>query len=146
MKLSEFNNQLSQLDKISFTLPDGTLVPSHFHVTEVGKVVKHFIDCGGKERLETVVSFQLWEATDYDHRLHPEKLQQIIELSQSRLGLPDVAGTIGKFGIDFNGDHFVLTNKLTDCLAKDSCGIPQEKPKVKLSEVQNSCAPGSGCC
>jgi hypothetical protein len=153
MKLSEFNNQLSQLDKISFALPDGTLVPSHFHVTEVGKVVKHFIDCGGKERLETVVSFQLWEANDYDHRLHPEKLQQIIELSQSRLGLPDVeieveyqAGTIGKFGIDFNGDHFVLTNKLTDCLAKDSCGIPQEKPKVKLSEVQNSCAPGSGCC
>jgi hypothetical protein len=153
MKLSEFNNQLSQLDKISFALPDGTLVPSHFHVTEVGKVVKHFIDCGGKERLETVVSFQLWEANDYDHRLHPEKLEQIIELSQSRLGLPDVeieveyqAGTIGKFGIDFNGDHFVLTNKLTDCLAKDSCGIPQEKPKVKLSEVQNSCAPGSGCC
>ncbi|MFT4838301.1 MAG: hypothetical protein ACJAWA_000734 [Nonlabens sp.] len=153
MKLSEFNNQLSQLDKISFTLPDGTLVPSHFHVTEVGKIVKHFIDCGGKERLETLVSFQLWKANDYDHRLHPEKLQQIIELSQSRLGLPDVeieveyqAGTIGKFGIDFNGDHFVLTNKLTDCLAKDSCGIPQEKPKVKLSEVQNSCAPGSGCC
>jgi hypothetical protein len=153
MKLSEFNNQLSQLDKISFALPDGTLVPSHFHVTEVGKIVKHFIDCGGKERLETLVSFQLWKANDYDHRLHPEKLQQIIELSQSRLGLPDVeieveyqAGTIGKFGIDFNGDHFVLTNKLTDCLAKDSCGIPQEKPKVKLSEVQNSCAPGSGCC
>jgi hypothetical protein len=153
MKLSEFKHQLSQLDKIAFALPDGTLVPSHFHVTEVGKVVKHFIDCGGKERLETVVNFQLWEANDYDHRLHPEKLQQIIELSQSQLGLPDVeieveyqAGTIGKFGIGFNGDHFVLTNKLTDCLAKDSCGVPQEKQQVKLSEVQNSCAPGSGCC
>ncbi|MEP0674145.1 MAG: DUF6428 family protein, partial [Nonlabens ulvanivorans] len=80
----------------------------------------------------------------------------IIELSQDKLGLPDVeieveyqAGTIGKFGIDYNGEHFLLTNKLTDCLAKDSCGIPPEqlkKPKVQLSEAQNTCAPGSGCC
>jgi len=153
MKLSQFKNQLSQLDQIAFSLPDGSLVPSHFHVTEVGKVVKHFIDCGGTERLETVVNFQLWEANDYDHRLHPEKLVSIIELSESKLGLPDAeieveyqAGTIGKFGIDFNGTQFVLTNKMTDCLAQDACGIPQEKPKVKISEIQNSCAPGSGCC
>jgi superfamily II helicase len=155
MKLSQFKNQLSQLGKIAFELPDGTLVPSHFHVTEVGKVIKHFIDCGGKERLETVVNFQLWEANDYDHRLHPEKLASIIDLSKEKLGLPDAeieveyqAGTIGKFGIDFNGKNFVLTNKLTNCLAPDSCGIPQEKLKIKLSDVpaQNSCAPGSGCC
>lgn len=153
MKLSQFKSQLSQLDQIAFTLPNGTLVPSHFHVTEVGKVVKHFIDCGGTERLETVVNFQLWEANDYNHRLHPEKLVSIIELSESKLGLPDAeieveyqAGTIGKFGIDFNGASFVLTNKMTDCLALDACGIPQEKPKVKMSEIQNSCAPGSGCC
>lgn len=157
MKLSQFKYQLSQQDTIAFQLPDGSLVPPHFHVTEVGKVVKHFIDCGGTERLETVVNFQLWEAADYDHRLHPEKLVSIIELSQNKLGLPDVAieveyqsGTIGKFGLDFNGTHFLLTNKLTDCLAQDSCGIPQEqlkaKPRVKLSEIQNSCAPGSGCC
>ncbi len=155
MKLSEFKNQLNQLDQIAFELPDGTLVPAHFHVTEVGKVIKHFIDCGGKERLETVVNFQLWEANDYDHRLHPEKLSAIIELSKERLGLPDAeieveyqAGTIGKFGIDFNGKNFVLTNKLTNCLAPDSCGIPKEKLKIKLSDVpaQNSCAPGSGCC
>lgn len=153
MKLSQFIQQLSQLDHITFTLPGGALVPSHFHVTEVGKVVKHFIDCGGTERLETAVNFQLWEANDYDHKLHPKKLQEIIELSQSRLGLPDVeieveyqGTTIEKFGVDFNGEHFVLTNKLTDCLAKESCGIPQEKPRVKISEIQNSCTPGSGCC
>lgn len=153
MKLSQFKNQLSQLETVAFELPDGSLVPSHFHVTEVGKVVKHFIDCGGTERLETVVNFQLWEANDYDHRLHPEKLQNIIELSQEKLGLPDVeieveyqSATIGKYGIDFNGTHFLLTSKMTDCLAKDKCGIPQEKPRVKLSNIQNSCAPGSGCC
>lgn len=153
MKLSQFKNHLSQLDTIAFELPDGALVPAHFHVTEVGKILKHFIDCGGTERLETVINFQLWEANDYDHRIHPDKLQQILNLSESKLGLPDVeieveyqAGTIGKYNLDFNGTHFMLTNKMTDCLAQDTCGIPQEKPKMKLSEIQNTCAPGSGCC
>jgi hypothetical protein len=155
MKLSQFTKILTAQEQISFQLPSGDLVPAHFHVTEVGKVIKHFIDCGGKERLETAVSFQLWEANDYDHRLHPEKLIQIIELSQSKLGLPDAeieveyqADTIGKYGIDFNGTSFILTHKTTDCLAQDACGIPQEKIKVNVSEVssQNSCAPGSGCC
>lgn len=153
MKLSEFTNQLSQLEQIVFELPDGTLVPSHFHVTEVGKVVKHFIDCGGTERLETKVNFQLWEADDYDHRIHPDKLSNIIALSQSKLGLPDVdieveyqASTIGKYGIDFNGTHFLLTSTVTDCLAKDKCGIPEQKQRIKISEINTSCAPNSGCC
>ena len=82
MKLSEIKNILNNLKTISFQLPDGELVPNHFHVTEVGKVTKHFIDCGGTVRNEEVVNFQLWEADDYDHRLHPEKLVHIIELSE----------------------------------------------------------------
>jgi hypothetical protein len=155
MRLSQFTKILTAQEQISFQLPSGDLVPAHFHVTEVGKVIKHFIDCGGKERLETAVNFQLWEANDLDHRLHPEKLIQIIELSQSKLGLPDAeieveyqADTIGKYGIDFNGTSFILTHKTTDCLAQDACGITQGKIKVNVSEVssQNSCAPGSGCC
>ena len=155
MKLSEIKNALKDLSVIAFQLPNGQLVPSHFHVTEVGKVSKHFIDCGGTVRKEDVVNFQLWEANDYDHRLHPEKLIHIIELSEKIIGMEDLeieveyqAETIGKFGLDFDGKNFLLTTKQTDCLAKDQCGIPTEKPKMKLSEIQatNSCAPGSGCC
>ena len=155
MKLSQIKKQLTQLDRIAFQLPNGDLVPSHFHVTEVGKIAKHFIDCGGTLRNEEVANFQLWNADDYDHRLHPEKLLNIIELSEKVLGIEDLeieveyqAETIGKFGLDFDGKNFLLTTKKTDCLAKDQCGIPTEKPKMKLSEIQaaNSCAPGSGCC
>ncbi len=76
MKLSEVKNKLNHLDKIFFQLPNGELVPSHFHVTEVGKVSKHFIDCGGTVRDEEVVNFQLWNANDYDHRLHPENFRR----------------------------------------------------------------------
>lgn len=155
MKLSEVKNILNQVEKISFKLPNGEFVPSHFHVTEVGNIQKNFIDCGGTIRDEAVVSFQLWSSFDYDHRLHPQKLKDIIELSERALNIEDneveveyQGDTIGKFGLDFDGNSFILTTKKTDCLAKDNCGIPEEKPKVKLSELQSTscCSPDSGCC
>ncbi len=158
MKLSEIKQKLKELDNIAFQLPDGSLVPNHFHVTEVGKVTKHFIDCGGTVRKEEVVNFQLWEANDYDHRLHPEKLVHIIELSEKILDIADnleieveyQGVTIGKYGLDFDGKNFLLTTTLTDCLAKDECGIHNDKAKLGMAELQkdnvNTCAPGSGCC
>ena len=155
MKLSEVKSKLKELDTIAFQLPNGELVPNHFHVTEIGKISKHFIDCGGTVRNEEVANFQLWNANDYDHRLHPEKLVNIIELSQKVLELGDLeieveyqAETIGKFGLDFDGKNFLLTTKQTDCLAKDNCGIPAEKLNVKLGDMQKSvsCSPNSGCC
>lgn len=155
MKLSEVKSALKELETIGFELPNGELVASHFHVTEVGKITKHFIDCGGVERKEEVVNFQLWNANDYDHRLHPEKLLNIIELSEKTLNITDSeieveyqAETIGKFGLEFNGKNFLLTNKQTDCLAKDACGIPVAKQKIEILDIPavNSCAPGGGCC
>ncbi|MBO0341170.1 MAG: DUF6428 family protein [Bacteroidota bacterium] len=154
MKLEEIKSALAQLDTIAFQLPNGDLVPNHFHVTEVGKITKHFIDCGGTVRHEEVVNFQLWNANDYDHRLHPEKLVHIIELSQKTLDIGNLeveveyqGQTIEKFALDFDGTNFLLTTKQTDCLARDKCGVPAEKPKVKLSELQDSgCVPGNGCC
>ncbi len=155
MKLSQVKEKLTQLDYIAFQLPNGELVPNHFHVTEVGKVTKHFIDCGGTIRKEVVANFQLWNANDFDHRLHPEKLLNIIELSEKLLDIEDLeieveyqGQTIEKFGIDFNGSNFLLTTKQTDCLAKDQCGIPKEKPKVKMSELNDEpcCSPDGNCC
>ena len=158
MKLSEIKNYLKKSETIAFQLPNGELVPNHFHVTEVGKVSKNFIDCGGTIRNEEVANFQLWEADDYDHRLHPEKLVHIIELSEEKLQIPDLEieveyqmkETIGKFDLDFDGTNFLLVPKLTDCLAKDKCGIPEEKPKVKFGEWKTKetscCAPNTDCC
>jgi hypothetical protein len=155
MKLSEIKNYLNKLEKIAFQLPDGSLVPKHFHVTEVGKVTKHFIDCGGTIRNEEVVNFQLWEAADYDHRLHPEKLIHIIELSEKTLHIGDLeieveyqGKTIEKYDVGFDGTTFLLETKQTDCLAKDKCNVPEPKRKVVVEKLQatNSCAPNSGCC
>lgn len=157
MKLSEFKQKLSSIQELNFLLPDGAMVPQHFHVTEVGQVLKHFIDCGGTIRNEKTVNFQLWEANDFDHRLAPQKLMNIIHLSERELNIEDAeieveyqADTIGKYGLDFNGQDFLLTSKQTNCLASDKCGIPPEKLKINLKELQpkNSgcCTPGGGCC
>ncbi len=156
MKLSEIKKELSSLENVAFVLPNGVYVPEHFHVTEVGMITKNFIDCGGKVRNETVVNFQLWDANDFEHRLKPKKLLNIIALSEQILGIEDYevevefqAETIGKYDIGFNGVAFTLLNKQTACLAEDQCGIPVEKQKINLSEVlsqTNSCTPGGGCC
>jgi hypothetical protein len=157
MKLSEIKTKLAELNSVDFELQNGTKVPDHFHVTEVGVVHKHFIDCGGTIRNEKMANFQLWNANDTDHRLKPQKLLNIIELSETKLGLEDLEieveyqmETIGKYGLEFNGKSFVLIPKFTDCIASDSCGIPQEKKKVRLSEIpvnnNSCCSPDSNCC
>jgi Family of unknown function (DUF6428) len=156
MKLSEIKNYLKTAENVSFKLPDGTFVPEHFHVTEVGLITKNFIDCGGTVRKETKVNFQLWEANDFEHRLKPQKLLTIIELSEKVLNIGDEeieveyqSQTIGKYGLDYDGKDFILTNKMTDCLAQDQCGIPTEKLKTKIGEWKEKtscCTPNSSCC
>jgi len=161
MKLSKIKEILPTLDNVEFQLENGTFVPEHFHVTEVGQITRNFIDCGGVIRSEKVVNFQLWNANDFEHRLKPTKLLNIIKLSEEKLGIEDAeieveyqTETIGKYDLDFNGENFVLKNKQTACLAEDACGIPVDLPaehvgkqKVKLSELNSACCtPNSGCC
>ena len=157
MKLSEVKQILPTLENVEFQLENGAFVPEHFHVTEVGMINKNFIDCGGVIRSEKVVNFQLWNADDFEHRLKPNKLLNIIKLSEDKLGIEDFdieveyqSETIGKYDLEFNGKTFILKNKTTACLAQDACGIPSEKEKKNLIELgvnqNNSCTPGGGCC
>lgn len=156
MKLSTFKTNLNSVTSLNFILPNGTFVPSHFHVTEVGEVTKHFIDCGGTERIEKVVNFQLWEANDIDHRLAPQKLKDIILLSEKVLSIGDLdieveyqTDTISKYGLEFENGNFLLVSKQTNCLAQDKCGIPADKLKVNLGDINKpatTCTPGGGCC
>jgi hypothetical protein len=152
MKLSDIKKILPTLENVVFQLADGTAVPAHVHVTEVGQINKNFIDCGGTIRVENTVNFQLWNADDYEHRLKPDKLLHIIQLSEEKLQIGDYEieveyqrDTIGKYSLDFDGKNLVLINKTTACLALESCGIPL-KPLHVVGSTNNSCTPGSGCC
>lgn len=137
MNVSEFNDVLSQHGsaKLQFVLPNGATVPVHFHVTEVGRVDKTFIDCGGTQRAVASCLLQVWTADDADHRLVPSKLAKIMSLAAPLLQsdtLPveveygeDTASqyAVDRFESTFGTLRFVLASKRTDCLAKDKCGV-----------------------
>lgn len=154
MRLQELKSALTQVDQLRFVDSHGQVVPAHFHLTEVGRIEKHFIDCGGTMRKESKINFQLYTASDYDHRLGVQKMNSILNLSEQKLGLTDTdieveyqGETVGKYGLSFDGKSFHLLPTQTDCLAKEECGIP--KPRVKLSDLNQqsaSCTPESGCC
>ncbi len=157
MTLSEFKKHLSVVKELNFLQPNGEFVPLHFHITEVGLITKNFLDCGGDVHTDKLANLQIWVADDVHHRLEPNGLLKIIELSNKVLGNEDLeieveyqTETIGKYKIEKQGVNFVLVSKQTDCLAKIKCNIPQSKQKIKLGGLtsvnESCCTSGSGCC
>jgi hypothetical protein len=152
MRLSEIKNHLHSIENVHFQLQNGDLVPAHFHVTEIGVLSKHFIDCGGTVRTEKTANLQLWNANDYDHRLEPSKLLNIISLCEQKLMIEDLeieveyqTETIGKYGLAFENGVFILTNTKTACLASDACGVLPNNTIIEKKEAV-CCTPGGGCC
>lgn len=151
MKLSDFKKHLSVAKSVNFELPTKEMVVPHFHITEVGTITRNFIDCGGRVHHDSFVNFQIWQAEDLDHRLTPIKLLNIINKSEQIFGDMDFeveveyqTDTVGKYNLGINEENFVLIPTQTDCLAKETCGIPvlEDNQIVKA----NACAPGGGCC
>lgn len=151
MTLSEFKTALSGNSSLDFIQTDGNPVPPHFHLTEIGIVNKKFIDCGGTFRSEEKVSLQLWYSVDTEHRLTTEKLEQIVNMGQDKLGLNDQeviveyqGETLSIYGLEYKDGAFHLQQTKTDCLAADACGVSDTMIEVGASEA--SCEPGGGCC
>jgi len=153
MKLSELIAILSSAprQKIEFVLPDDRTIPSHYHLTEVARIQKDFIDCGGELRRIEFCSLQLWATFDIEHRLTTDKFLSILNKSGKVLPSQDIEAeveyedkVISQYPIEsaqiVNGKVVIqLTVKHTDCLAKDACG-------VNPAATPSSCSPGSGCC
>ena len=152
MNTAEFTALLSALgDKpVRFLLPDGGRVPDHAHITEVGRVDREFLDCGGEHRRTSFCCLQAWVADDTDHRLTAGKLAAIIARALEPLGLENLPveleyedGLISQFPVVSVGAGEVVTvhlgTKHTDCLAKEICLPPS-------AGSADCCTPGSGCC
>ncbi len=153
MKLSQFKNQLENTDQLEFVLSNGTKVPTHFHITEIGLTTKQFKDCGNTFRISKTATIQLWTSVDFYHRLEAKKVIKIIDSTESIFDGEDLdieieyqQDTVGKFGLDYKNGKFILTNTKTDCLAKSDCGFPTEKIKQNLKELTSCCTTTSSCC
>ena len=159
MNLSTFRRALAKDTNapLHVMLPDGDFVPAHFPVTEIGRVHKEFVDCGGTRRESTACVVQVWVAADIDHRLTAGKLSKIVELAAPILKDDDLAveieyeaGTISQYplgGMEVtpNGLLLMLGSKHTDCLAPDRCGIPVLASAAPTAQPKGSCGT-SGCC
>jgi hypothetical protein len=127
--------------KMHWMLPDNSFVPAHYHITEVGKVQKDFIDCGGTTRSNKACVLQVWVANDTDHRLETNKLASIMKAAGPLLQSDELPmeveyedGTISQYPIGGmevtpSGILFYLGAKHTACLAPEKCKVG-----------------GSGCC
>ena len=135
---------------VSFVLPDGGRIPDHAHITEVGRIDREFLDCGGVMRRSSFCCLQAWVADATDHRLSAGKLTAIISRALEPLGLAALPveiefedGLISQFPLVSvsAGDAVVLHlgAKHTDCLAKEIC-LPVP------GAAEGCCTPGSGCC
>lgn len=141
MRLSELKRSLAINAEahIRFRLPTGELVPAHAHVTEVARISKRFIDCGGTFREDAMCRLQTWVANDLDHRLTAGKLAKILDKAQSILGQDDIEadiehdlGYVTQFAleaIELHGSELILSLKgrNTACLAPELCCPPSSQ-------------------
>ena len=149
MNLRELKNLLRENSglPLAFVLPDGDPIPPEFHITEVGQVVKTFVDCGGSIHTTATCVLQAWTAeNDSAHRLTAGKLATILELARAVVPSDDLDIEIEYEGCRIsqypvtgslveNGTlKFTLAGKHTDCLAREACGL------------EASSRSGSGCC
>ncbi|MBK1882297.1 hypothetical protein JIN85_07720 [Luteolibacter pohnpeiensis] len=162
MILSELKSLLSSHADRAFriSLPDGSAVPVSFHVTEVGRVQKTFLDCGGKLRETVTCQLQIWVGPDFEHRLETGKMASILNLASAYL--PDESipveieyenevisqYTISSHELTDEAVVLKLANKHTECLAPELCGLPPGLPPLPGSRKSSSgsCCGPAGCC
>jgi hypothetical protein len=127
--------------RMHWMLPDRSFVAAHYHITEVGRLQKDFIDCGGTIRSTSSCLLQVWVANDVEHRLETTKLAAIMRVAGPLLQTDDLPveveyeeGVISQYpigGVELTpaGLLFHLGTKHTACLAPEKCGVD-----------------GTGCC
>lgn len=148
MTVATFKGALAAAPELPLTVlwPDGDPIEAHFHVTEVGRVQKDFVDCGGTVRRTVTCLLQTWVGEDVDHRIAAGKLLKAFAHAEPVLGAEDLpveleyeACNVIQFtvtAVEREAERLVvrLGGKHTDCLAKELC-VPSATR-----------AAGGGCC
>lgn len=131
---------------ITVIWPDDEPIEAHFHVTEVGRVQRDFVDCGGKVRQVVTCLLQAWVGDDVDHRITGGKLLKALVHAEPILRGEDLpvefeydacnVVQLKVLSAIAEKDRLVirLGKKQTDCLAKELC-VPSSRG-----------AASAGCC
>lgn len=134
---------------IRFVLPDGDCIPAHAHITEVGHVLKKFIDCGGLTGNAETVVLQTHVGEDTEHRLKSGRLAEILQLGDRVLPHDQldveveydccVVAQYPVAEVRPAGKHLdlILEQKRTQCLARE---------REKNKPAADCCTTAASCC
>jgi len=151
MTLRDLQNALkaNPLRFLRFVLPDGDYIPPHAHVTEVGHVVRDFIDCGGVTGKEEKVLLQTHVGNDTDHRLRSDRFAKILRLGDRVIPSANLdveveydCCVVAQYPIaevTSDGQHLnlILQRGRTQCRARERRGSER---------ASGCCATSAACC
>lgn len=118
---------------LQLLLPRGEQVPVSFHITEIARIRKDFIDCGGRPHSTGICQLQAWIGPDEDHRLTAGKLSAILRKAASLFPADAIPlefeyedGLLSQFQVTshrLTSSALLLTlsEKHATCLAPDVC-------------------------
>lgn len=151
MTLNDLQNLLDVNPKrfLRFVLPNGDYISAHAHVTEVGHLVRNFIDCGGLTGKEEKVVLQTHVGSDTDHRLQSDRFAKILRLGNRIISNADLdvdveydCCVVAQYPISeaaADGEHLdlILRRGQTRCRARE-----RREPKT----TADCCATSAACC
>lgn len=136
---------------VRFELPTSSLLSPHVHVTEVARLDKKFVDCGGTLRTDSSCRLQVYQADDTEHRITAAKFAQILAKGAGVLGSSSLPVEV-EAEAPYLSVFPVIATRLEDkqivlslgmrhaaCLAEDVCFPANLQDK-------SACTPGAGCC
>ncbi|HZR78807.1 MAG TPA: DUF6428 family protein [Chthoniobacterales bacterium] len=151
MKLSELQQTLKLHPRSlpRFVLPDGDYIPLHAHLTEVGHVIRTFIDCGGLTGREEKIVLQAHVGEDTDHQLRSDRFAKILGLGERVVPNTDLdvdveydCCVVAQYPINEvrpRGQYLdlVLGRGRTQCRARE---------RRETQVVDACCSPDAACC
>ena len=151
MKYYELQSLLEQHPDMlpRFVLPDGDYILPHTHVTEVGHVVRNFIDCGGVTGTEEKVVVQTHVGHDVGHRLRADRFAKILELGRGVTPQPDLnveveydccvvsQYPIAEAKVEGGYLDLILARGRTQCRARE---------RLEAKRAGDCCSTTSACC
>jgi uncharacterized protein DUF6428 len=132
-----------------FVLPDGDYIGAHAHVTEVGLVVRNFIDCGGLVGKEEKIVLQTHVGNDTDHQLRSDRFAKILQLGSRVIPRADLdvdveydCCVVAQYPIAEarpDGQHLnlILRRGRTQCRARE---------RRESETAAGCCAASAACC
>lgn len=165
MKTQDLFNVLEQnKDKsLLFEYAPNLFVGANYHITEVKHVSIDSVDCGSQTDAWKETIIQLWESPNELEKIEymsvykalailkkvgkmkPYTLDAEVKFEYSNANFNTAQLFVNDYELKDNNLIVKLAIKKTDCKAKSTCGVSEEKELV-LTNDEPCCSPDGNCC